>query len=81
MVLLCGLAGAAFYQARLSRVAIVIVKDAEVRNGPLAESRTAFTAHDGAELRLLDQKDEWLQVSAGPRETGWVRRDQVLLPQ
>jgi len=78
---LCGLLGAACYQARLSRVAIVITKEADVRNGPLTESRTAFTAHDGAELRVLDQKDEWLEVSAGPRETGWLRRDQVLTPQ
>jgi tetratricopeptide (TPR) repeat protein len=78
---LCALAGAAFYQARVSRVAIVIAKEADVRNGPLAESKTAFTAHDGAELRVLDQKDEWLEVSAGPREVGWLRRDQVLMPQ
>jgi tetratricopeptide (TPR) repeat protein len=78
---LCALTGAAFYHARVSRVAIVITKDADVRNGPLTESKTAFTAHDGAELRVLDQKDEWLEVSAGPRETGWLRRDEVLMPQ
>jgi len=78
---LCALAGAAFYQARVSRVEIVIAKEADVRNGPLTESKTAFTAHDGAELQVLDQKDEWLEVSAGPREIGWLRRDQVLTPQ
>jgi tetratricopeptide (TPR) repeat protein len=79
--LLCALGAAAFYQARLLRVAVVIAHDAEVRHGPLAESQAAFTAHDGAELRVLDQKDDWLEVSAGPRQMGWVRRDQVLLPQ
>ena len=78
---LCALTGAAFYQTRLLRVAIVIANEATVRNGPLTESKTAFTAHDGAELRVLDQKDEWLEVSAGPRETGWLRRDEVLMPQ
>jgi tetratricopeptide (TPR) repeat protein len=79
--LLCGLAGAAFWEARLTRVAIVIASEAVVRHGPLAESQTAFTAHDGAELRVLDKKDEWLQVAAGPRQVGWMRRDQVLTPQ
>jgi len=79
--LLCGCAAAAFYETRLTRVAIVISSEAIVRHGPLAESQTAFTAHDGTELRVLDQKDEWLEVSAGPRWTGWLRRDQVLLPQ
>ncbi|HVM46757.1 MAG TPA: tetratricopeptide repeat protein [Candidatus Acidoferrum sp.] len=77
---LCGLTGTAFYQARVSRVAIVINGEATVRNGPLAESKAAFTAHDGAELQVVDTKDEWLEVSAGPRETGWLRRDQVLTP-
>jgi len=28
-----------------------------------AQSPTAFTVHDGAELRVLDQKGDWLQVS------------------
>ena len=79
--LLCACAAAAFYETRLTRTAIVITSDAVVRHGPLAESQTAFTAHDGAELRVLDQKDEWLEVSAGPRRMGWLRRDQVLLPQ
>jgi tetratricopeptide (TPR) repeat protein len=79
--LLCGCAAAALYETRLTRVAIVIAGDAEVRHGPLAESQTAFTAHDGAELQVLDQKDEWLQVSAGPRRMGWLRRDQALTPQ
>lgn len=70
---------AAFYQMRATRMAIVISRDAVVRLGPLAESQEAFTAHDGAELRVVDQKDEWVAVSAGPGRFGWVRRDQVLL--
>jgi hypothetical protein len=78
---LCGCLAAALYQTRFTRTAIVITGEAVVRHGPLAESQTAFTAHDGAELRVLDQKDEWLEVSAGPRRMGWLRHDQVLLPQ
>ena len=31
------------------------------------------------QLRVLEQKDEWLLVSADPRRVGWVRRDEVLL--
>jgi len=67
-------------QTRFTRTAIVVAHDATVRFGPLPESPSAFTVHDGAELRVLDQKDEWLQVSAGPRRTGWLRRDQALVP-
>ena len=63
---------------RSVRTAIVIARDAVVHNGPLDESPNAFTAHDGAELRVLDQKDDWLQVSAGPR-IGWLHKAQVLM--
>ena len=62
-----------------TKKAVVVTAEAVVRQGPLDESQTAFTVHDGAELRVLDRKDEWLQVTADPRRIGWVRRDQVLL--
>ena len=76
--LLCVCVAATLRETRFTRTAIVITQDAIVRYGPLAESPVAFTVHDGAELRVLDQKDEWLQVSAGPRRVGWLRRDQTL---
>ena len=76
--LLCACAAATLRETRFTRTAIVITRDVAVRYGPLAESPAAFTVHDGAELRVLDQKDEWLQVNAGPGRVGWLRRDQVL---
>ncbi len=76
---LCACLGTAYYEARVVRYAIVASKDAVVRLGPVPESQEAFTAHDGAELQVLDQKDEWIAVSAGPGRFGWIRRDQVIL--
>jgi tetratricopeptide (TPR) repeat protein len=78
-VFLCACVAASLRETRFTRIAIVVTSEAVVRYGPLAESPTAFTVHDGAELRVLDQKDEWLQVSAGPRRVGWLRRDQTLV--
>lgn len=78
-VLLCGCAAAAFHTARGADTALVIAREAVVRHGPLEESAETFRVHDGAELRVLDHKDEWLQVSPGPNRVGWLRRDQVLL--
>jgi len=70
-----------YYDSRLTRIAIVVSSEAVVRQGPLEESTPAFTAHDGAELRVLDRKDDWLQVSPDPGHSGWVRRNQLqLLP-
>jgi tetratricopeptide (TPR) repeat protein len=83
IVILAGLlvacAAAALHETRFVRTAIVITGEVVVRYGPLAESPTAFTVHDGAELRVLDQKDEWLQVSTDPHRVGWLRRDQVVV--
>ena len=76
-VLLCvGLA--VVFCAGSREVAIVTAHETVIRNGPLDESQSAFLAHDGAELAVLDTKDDWLQVSAGQR-SGWVKRDQVLI--
>ena len=74
-----GCLGAAVYERHTVRSAIIISHDAVVRLGPVSESQEAFTAHDGAELRVQDQKDDWLAVSGGPGRFGWIRRDQILL--
>jgi uncharacterized protein YgiM (DUF1202 family) len=58
-------------------LAVVTARDVIIRNGPLDESQTAFTANDGAELRVLDRKDDWLQVSDGTRRIGWLKRREV----
>jgi tetratricopeptide (TPR) repeat protein len=78
-VVLCACLATVWSARHSARVAIVISRDAPVRHGPLEESQNAFTAHDGAELRVLDEKDSWLQVSDGGRHIGWLRREQVLL--
>jgi tetratricopeptide (TPR) repeat protein len=75
---LCAGLGAAMYQSAFARSAVVITREATVRTSPLEESEPAFTVRDGAELRVLDQKDEWLQVTADTGRIGWVRKDQVL---
>ena len=58
-------------------LAVVTARDVIIRNGPLDESQTSFTANDGAELRVLDRKDDWLQVSDGTRRVGWLKRSEV----
>jgi tetratricopeptide (TPR) repeat protein len=60
-------------------IAIVTVPEAAVRNSPFEESPNAFTARDGAELRVLDSKGEWLQVTDGTRRVGWVKADAMLV--
>lgn len=77
------LAGAAlagqWFERRLRLEAVVVVKEAVVRYGPLAVSPELQKAADGTELRVLDQKDGWLQVSGLPRGLGWIQQTDVAL--
>ena len=68
----------AWRAASLRHTAIVTVSDATVRISPFDESPAAFTARDGAELRVLDRKNDWLQVTDGTRRVGWVKGEAVL---
>jgi tetratricopeptide (TPR) repeat protein len=80
-LLLCaGLgADAALHFSR--QTAVVVAPDATARSGPFDEAQNAFTAHDGAELAVLDQRDHWLQVTDGSGRIGWLQHRQVeILP-
>ena len=66
-------------QVHYQRVAIVVAPDAIAHQAPVDESPTAFTVHDGAELDILDQKEDWLQVTTDSRKIGWVHADKLLI--
>ncbi len=78
-VFCCACFGTAFYSSRFISRAIVVAPETIARQAPIEESQNAFTLHDGAELQVLDQKDEWLQVEADSRRIGWIRRDSVVV--
>jgi tetratricopeptide (TPR) repeat protein len=59
--------------------AIVVTGETDVRNGPFDEAPSVYKVRDGAELTVVDQKDNWLQVADSAQRLGWVRRDQVLV--
>jgi len=78
-VLLFACVSISWIENRSTRTAIVISRDVPVRRGPLEDASSSFTVHDGAELRVIDQNNEWLQVTTDPSRIGWLRRDQVVL--
>jgi tetratricopeptide (TPR) repeat protein len=59
--------------------AVVVAHEATIRNGPLEESPAMFSVHDGAELEVLDRKNDWLQVRVGDQRIGWIKNEQVIL--
>ena len=53
-------------------LAVVTQRTAVMRLGPFEESQSAMELKDGAELRVLDVKDDWLQVTPDDRQRGWI---------
>ncbi len=73
--------GVVVYERSRSATAVVIARDAVVRYGPLEESQSAYTARDGLELAVLDEKNGWLQVADHNKRLGWLEAKQlVVLP-
>lgn len=72
-------AGATVWRAAYGEIAAVVkVKEAVVRYGPLEDSQSAFTLPDGAEVVLTDEKNGWWQVRDGQGRTGWVKGEAVV---
>jgi tetratricopeptide (TPR) repeat protein len=67
---------------RFSRqTAVVISAAATARSGPFDDAQNAFMTRDGAELSVLDRRDDWVQVADGSGKTGWLSVKQVeILP-
>jgi hypothetical protein len=78
-IFICGGCTYAAWSSESTPTAIVVTKDAVLHNGPLEEAPTAATVHDGAELPVLDTKNDWLQVRADNQHVGWIKREQVTL--
>jgi tetratricopeptide (TPR) repeat protein len=63
------------------QTAVVVAANVTARSGPFDDAQSAFTAHDGAELRVLDRHDDWVQVANNAGKIGWLSVKQVeILP-
>ena len=60
-----------------SAVAVVTSAETTARSGPFDDAQNAFTAHDGAELRVLDRHDDWVQVANEAGKIGWLNTNQT----
>ena len=58
-------------------IAIVTSAEAVARSGPFDDAQVAFNTRDGAELKVLDRHDDWVQVANRVGKTGWLNRKQA----
>jgi len=60
-----------------SSIAVVTDAEATARSGPFNDAQSAFTTRDGAELRVMDGHDDWVQVADSTGKIGWLNKKQV----
>ena len=76
-ILSCASLGAAATIHYSKPTAVVIEAEAMARSGPFAEAQDAFKAQNGAELAVLDRRNDWVQVADGSGRIGWLPVKQV----
>jgi len=59
-----------------SSVAVVTDAEATARSGPFNDAQDAFKVRDGAELRVVDWHDNWVQADVGGR-IGWLNKNEI----
>lgn len=65
--------GLAWYHRRQEPCVIATQANAAVRISPLEEAKVAFTANDGAEFRLAEEREGWFRVEEpASGRSGWL---------
>lgn len=78
VTLLAGASLVAKVRAESNRIeAVVVTENAYVRSGPGESSPRLAEIHEGLKVRVLGEREGFLQVSLANGLTGWVPRGQV----
>ncbi|MBT6488591.1 MAG: SH3 domain-containing protein [Deltaproteobacteria bacterium] len=59
--------------------AIVLPAEVSIRASTQEKSTVLFKLHEGAELRVIDQEQDWVRVSLPDDKQGWVASRHVML--
>jgi tetratricopeptide (TPR) repeat protein len=57
--------------------AIIVTENAYVRSGPGETSPRLAEIHEGLKVRVLGEREGWLQISLASGLTGWIQKDQI----
>lgn len=57
--------------------AIILTPSVSVRYGPTETDAAAFELHEGTEVKVVREKDGWLQISLPDGKAGWLPDDSL----
>jgi len=67
----------------LGRSDSAVVRDAgagaQLRSGPGEDNTVLFKVNPGLEVRIIDRRGEWVQVTASERIAGWIEKKRLAL--
>jgi tetratricopeptide (TPR) repeat protein len=61
------------------RVAVVVPQETDAVTSPGDGAVTRFKLHAGSEVRVRDQREEWLRIALPDGQQGWIHRQHVEL--
>ena len=76
-LLLAGLQGIRTYRLALRDTAVITRPRAQLRSGPGNSHTVLFTVRPGMEVHILEQREEWIQVTASSDIAGWISMESV----
>jgi len=59
------------------REGVLMAPVLKAQSGPAEDFITLFELHEGAELRLLERRGDWIRVGLGAELEGWIPREGV----
>ena len=60
-----------------TQIAVVVPQEVDALTGPTADALVRFKLHAGSEVRVKDQRDDWLRIALPDGQQGWIDRQYV----
>lgn len=65
------------YDENLVKQAVIISREVGVRSGPKEDYLLQFTLHEGTEVRIVEERDLWYEISISEDLKGWLPKEAV----
>lgn len=65
--------------ARMSKIAVIVDKEAAVNFEPLDTATTHFTIYGGEKVEIISQEKDWYKVKRLDGKAGWVRKESAAI--
>jgi tetratricopeptide (TPR) repeat protein len=69
--------GVKLYSAAYSRTGVVLAGEVMVRSGSSLSDTVLFKLHEGAELAVSDEENDWLKIILCDGKKGWVQKSSI----